>query len=240
LWVRTAALDRLDPFVAEIGSATWDGHRGFTWVCGARRFATWEHSYISVLGLGAAVRQALDLGLDAIGQCAAALGARLRDHLGELPGVTTHDLGQTRCAGQGAQGPVLGLAGANLAGHWPRPGSALIRRWLSCGPGTKRRRPGGTGGWRHRLTSCVAQAAAAADLRREARARFSSTATVAATSAAAAAIKAICQPGMPPPTTTWTGTGPGAWCTTWCMCAASGAGSPSVRDSWCPATAAAP
>jgi selenocysteine lyase/cysteine desulfurase len=25
LWVRTAVLDRLDPFVAEIGSATWDG-----------------------------------------------------------------------------------------------------------------------------------------------------------------------------------------------------------------------
>ncbi len=51
-----------------------------------------------MLGLGAAVRQALDLGLDATGQCAAALGARLRDKLGELPGVTTHDLGQTRCA----------------------------------------------------------------------------------------------------------------------------------------------
>jgi selenocysteine lyase/cysteine desulfurase len=111
LWVRTAELDRLDPFVAEIGSATWDGHLSFTWVCGARRFATWEHSYINVLGLGAAVRQALDLGLDAIGQRAAAFGVRLRDQLGELPRVTTHDLGQTRCAGQGAQGPVLGLAG---------------------------------------------------------------------------------------------------------------------------------
>jgi selenocysteine lyase/cysteine desulfurase len=98
LWVRTAALARLDPFVAEIGSATWDDHRSFTWAAGARRFATWEHSYVNVLGLGAAVRQALDLGLDATGQRAAALGARLRDQLGELPGVTTHDLGQTRCA----------------------------------------------------------------------------------------------------------------------------------------------
>ena len=58
LWVRTAALDRLDPFVAEIGSAAWDGHRSFTWAAGARRLATWEHSYVNVLGLGAAVRQA--------------------------------------------------------------------------------------------------------------------------------------------------------------------------------------
>jgi selenocysteine lyase/cysteine desulfurase len=98
LWVRTAALEKLDPFVTEIGSATWDGHQGFTWAPGARRFATWEHSYVNVLGLGAAVRQAVDLGLEAIGQRAAALGARLRGQLAELPGVTVHDLGQTRCA----------------------------------------------------------------------------------------------------------------------------------------------
>jgi selenocysteine lyase/cysteine desulfurase len=98
LWVRPAALDRLDPFVTEIGSATWDGRHGFTWAAGARRFAAWEHSYVNVLGLGAAVRQALDLGLEPIGQRAAALGARLRGQLAGLPGVTVHDLGQTRCA----------------------------------------------------------------------------------------------------------------------------------------------
>jgi selenocysteine lyase/cysteine desulfurase len=98
LWVRTAALEKLDPFVAEIGSASWDGHQGFTWAPGARRFATWEHSYANVLGLGAAVRQALHLGLEEIGQRAAALGARLRGQLAELPGVTVHDLGLVRCA----------------------------------------------------------------------------------------------------------------------------------------------
>lgn len=98
LWVRTAVLDRLDPFVAEIGSARWDGHQGFTWAPGARRFATWEHSYVNVLGLGVAVRQALDLGLEAIAQRAIALGARLRGQLAELPGVIVHDLGQTCCA----------------------------------------------------------------------------------------------------------------------------------------------
>src|SRR6266699_1451838 len=80
LWLRTAALEKLDPFVAEIGSATW------------------EHSHVNVLGLGAAVRQALDLGLEQIGQRAIALGSRLRSQLAGLPGVTIHDLGQTRCA----------------------------------------------------------------------------------------------------------------------------------------------
>lgn len=98
LWVREAALDRLDPYVAEIGSATWDGNRSFSWAEGARRFETWENSYVNVLGLGAAVRQALDLGLDRIGQRTSALGDQLRRRLDELPLVTTHDLGKVRCA----------------------------------------------------------------------------------------------------------------------------------------------
>jgi len=120
LWVRTNALDRLDPFVAEIGSATWDGHRGFTWAPGAGRFATWEHSYVNVLGLGTAVRQALDLGLDAIGARATALGSRLRDQLAALPGVTVHDLGQTRCAIVTAK--IDGLAAEEAAAALARAG----------------------------------------------------------------------------------------------------------------------
>jgi selenocysteine lyase/cysteine desulfurase len=81
LYVGPRALDRLDPFVAEIRSATWDGGRSFTWVDGARRFETWENSYLNVVGLGAAVRQALDIGLGRIGRRSAALGARLRTGL---------------------------------------------------------------------------------------------------------------------------------------------------------------
>ena len=132
LWVRDAALDRLDPFVAEIGSAAWDGQRGFSWAPGAQRFATWEHSYVNVLGLGAAVRQALDLGLEAIGQRSAALGAKLRGQLAALPGVTVYDLGQVRCAivtakinGVAAEqaAEALGRAGVNVSttvpGHNP-------------------------------------------------------------------------------------------------------------------------
>jgi len=132
LWLRDAALDRLDPFVAEIGSAAWDGRPGFRWAPGARRFATWEHSYVNVLGLGSAVRQALDLGLAAIGERAAALGARLRSQLAQLPGVTVHDLGQRRCAIVTAKidkvpaertAQALGHAGVNVSttvpGHSP-------------------------------------------------------------------------------------------------------------------------
>jgi selenocysteine lyase/cysteine desulfurase len=113
LWVRSEALERLSPFVAEIGSATWDGAQGFSWVGGARRFASWENSYVNILGLGAAVRQALHLGTDAIGQRTAMLGARLRGQLDELDGVSTHDLGQVRCAIVTAR--VEGVPAADVA-----------------------------------------------------------------------------------------------------------------------------
>jgi selenocysteine lyase/cysteine desulfurase len=98
LWVRTGILDRLDPFVAEIQSATWNDDRSFSWVDGAQRLASWENSYVNVVGLGVAVRQALDLGLEAIAERAFEFGELLRSRLDALPGVSTHDLGQVRCA----------------------------------------------------------------------------------------------------------------------------------------------
>ncbi|MFF5978759.1 aminotransferase class V-fold PLP-dependent enzyme [Streptomyces olindensis] len=98
LWVRTEALAFLEPHVIEIAAATWDGKRGFTWNDGARRFRTWEAGYAGVLGLSTAVRQALDLGMDEIGRRTLALGARLREQLDAVPGITTYDLGRQRCA----------------------------------------------------------------------------------------------------------------------------------------------
>jgi selenocysteine lyase/cysteine desulfurase len=98
LWASDRALDRVEPPVVEIQSADWNGGRGFRFMPGARRFATWETSCANVIGLGAAVRQALELGLDEIGDRAIALGAQLRGALAEIPGVTTHDLGERKCA----------------------------------------------------------------------------------------------------------------------------------------------
>jgi selenocysteine lyase/cysteine desulfurase len=132
LWVRSSVLERLDPFVVEIGSASWDGGRGFTWADGAQRFESWEKSYVSIVGLGAAVRQVLELGPGAIGARTAMLGGRLRSQLGALPGVSVHDLGEVRCAIVTARvegvpaadvAAALGRAGVNVsttvAGHSP-------------------------------------------------------------------------------------------------------------------------
>jgi selenocysteine lyase/cysteine desulfurase len=98
LWVRPQMVERLDPFVTGIAAATWDGGRGFTWHDGARRFEAREKNYAAVLGLGSAVRQALDLGLATIGDRTLALGAELRSRLAGLPGITVHDQGEHRCA----------------------------------------------------------------------------------------------------------------------------------------------
>ena len=51
-----------------------------------------------IVGLGAAVSQALDLGLDAISARARELGGYLRDQLSAIDTVTVHDLGADRCA----------------------------------------------------------------------------------------------------------------------------------------------
>ncbi len=119
LWVSDNALQRLEPHVVEIASATWNGGRGYDWAAGARRFETWENSYVNVLGLGAAVQQALDIGLDAIEARARALGRRLRDQLGELAGVTVHDLGVEHCAivTAAVKGMSADDVAAALAGH---------------------------------------------------------------------------------------------------------------------------
>ena len=98
LWVRPEALGYLEPHVNEIAASTWDGGRSFTWHAGARRFETWEHSYANVLGLSIAVQQALELSMDEIGRRAIELGARLRDGLDAVPGLSTYDLGRQRCA----------------------------------------------------------------------------------------------------------------------------------------------
>jgi selenocysteine lyase/cysteine desulfurase len=120
LYVGPRALDRLDPFVAEIRSATWDGARSFTWEDGARRLETWENSYVNVVGLGAALRQTLGIGLGPIGRRTAALGARLRTGLAEIDGVTVHDLGREQCAIVTAR--VAGVQTAEVADAFARRG----------------------------------------------------------------------------------------------------------------------
>ena len=63
----------------------------------ARRFEMWESSVACRLGLGRAVRYALDLGMDTIEAAVTARAEALRDALAGVDGVTVRDLGRRRC-----------------------------------------------------------------------------------------------------------------------------------------------
>lgn len=79
----------------------WIDMRGADWVeadqyelaDGARRFENWEFAYSLVLGLGAAARYALDVGVRPAGEYAAGLARHARQQLLDLPGARVLDHG---------------------------------------------------------------------------------------------------------------------------------------------------
>ena len=84
LWVSDRALERLEPSSSR--SPPRLGWRSrLTWAAGARRFETWENSYVNVLGLGAASNRPSTSAWMRSRAAQRALGRRLRDQLGELP-----------------------------------------------------------------------------------------------------------------------------------------------------------
>jgi selenocysteine lyase/cysteine desulfurase len=91
------ALD-LEPFPVDLHAASWvglPGDRGPAYELhpGGTRYEYWEKSYAALLGMGAAVDYALDLGLANIHECLTQLAQSLRTRLAELPGVTVLDRG---------------------------------------------------------------------------------------------------------------------------------------------------
>ena len=78
--------------------AQWADVDRFALVDSAQRFEDWEFPYALVLGLGAAARYALAVGVDIGGTRAAALAASLRDRLAAIDGIRVLDRGRERCA----------------------------------------------------------------------------------------------------------------------------------------------
>lgn len=96
LYASKEILGRLDPPFIDMRAATWTDARSFELRPDARRFENWESFVAGRVGLRAAVRYALELGLDRIQARITTLADRLRDELARLPGVSVHDLGRTR------------------------------------------------------------------------------------------------------------------------------------------------
>ena len=96
LYVSKDIIDQLDPPFIDLGSANWTSERTFELLPDARRFENWESYVGGRIGLRAAVRYALDLGLDRIEARVTSLASKLRAQLSALPGVTVHDLGRRK------------------------------------------------------------------------------------------------------------------------------------------------
>ena len=97
LYVAADATDRIQPAFVDMRAADWTEPNRFELAPGARRYETWESFVAGRVGLASAVRYARDVGLAEIEQRVSSLGATLRAALAEVPGITVHDQGVTKC-----------------------------------------------------------------------------------------------------------------------------------------------
>jgi cysteine desulfurase / selenocysteine lyase len=93
LAVRREVLDRLWPRLVDHSGAPWVRPDAYELRGDAQVFQLWESGVAERLGLIAAAKYALELGLDGIVAAVADRAARLRTGLAAVPGVTVRDLG---------------------------------------------------------------------------------------------------------------------------------------------------
>jgi selenocysteine lyase/cysteine desulfurase len=86
------------PLLVDMHGATWTDPDTFTLTPDARRFESWEMSGALVLGLGAAARYALDVGVEIAQDRARELAMYAREKLAAVPGVRVLDRGAQLCA----------------------------------------------------------------------------------------------------------------------------------------------
>ena len=97
LYARRGIARRLEPPFVDLRSATWIAADRYELRDDARRFEEWERSCAVQLGLGAAARYALTVGLAPAWRRIRRLGRRLREGLSGLSAVTVRDVGRVKC-----------------------------------------------------------------------------------------------------------------------------------------------
>jgi len=99
LYASDNALTRGDhPLFVDMRGARWTSAGSYEVAPTARRYEDWEFPYAQVLGQSAAVRYALDVGIETAHDRAWELAATLRSSLEAIPGVRVLDRGRERCA----------------------------------------------------------------------------------------------------------------------------------------------
>ena len=98
LYIREALIAKAEPAMIDHFAAPWVATERYELRPDARRFENWENAYALRAGLGAAVRYALDIGIENIQQRAWGLADLLRGQLEQIKGAKLHDAGGLRCA----------------------------------------------------------------------------------------------------------------------------------------------
>ena len=99
LYASDRALARGDhPLFIDMRGAKWVDRKRYEVAPTAMRYEDWEFPYSLVLGLGAAARYALDVGIDVASSRAFGLAQRVREKLREIRGVRVLDGGRAQCA----------------------------------------------------------------------------------------------------------------------------------------------
>ena len=97
LYVRRDLIEQLEPPFLDLHAADWVDAQHYEIRPDARRFENWEMYYAGKIGLGVAIDYALNWGIEVTWPRIRSLAEQLRSSLGELEGVTTHDLGREQC-----------------------------------------------------------------------------------------------------------------------------------------------
>jgi cysteine desulfurase/selenocysteine lyase len=119
LVVRRSVLPRLRPRQVDLRSGTWASPDRYELRSDARVFELWESSVADRLGLLAAARYALSLGIEAVAAAVRSRAEYLRAGLSSVPGVRVHDLGADRCGivSFTMEGRTPSEVAAHLAAH---------------------------------------------------------------------------------------------------------------------------
>jgi selenocysteine lyase/cysteine desulfurase len=121
------------PLLVDMHGATWTEANAFVLTPDARRFEFWEFPHALVLGLGAAARYALEVGLEVAQERARELAAYVRDRLAAVPRMRVLDRGPELCAiatasieGRNAEEVKLALRTRRINTSSPQREDAII------------------------------------------------------------------------------------------------------------------
>jgi selenocysteine lyase/cysteine desulfurase len=96
LYVNQSVTEQLEPPMLDGHAAQWTSRDNYELLPDARRFENWERSYANILGMGEAIKLALEIGVDAIWELVQSRGNDLRERLAAVPAITVTDIGQVR------------------------------------------------------------------------------------------------------------------------------------------------